>query len=95
VKILQAVADGIDGGANVIGYTYWTLNYDYEWNDGWTQNMGLYTVKGFGDGNLPGGAPGATTDFTRVPLQPMVDVFTEIARGNGVSSHLIGHYGSP
>lgn len=95
VKTLQAVADGIDGGANVIGYTYWTLNYDYEWNDGWTQNMGLYTIKGFGDGALPGGAPAATTDFTRVPLQPMCDVFTEIARGGAVSSSLIDKYGSP
>ncbi len=94
VKTLMALHDAIEGGANVLGYTYWTLIYDYEWNDGWTQNMGLFTCAGFGDGtSFPGGAPGPTTDFTRVPLHPMVDVYGEIAGGNAVSSSLIAQYG--
>lgn len=89
VRTLDALANAIDSGARVTGYTYWTLNYDYEWNDGWTQNMGIFTVQGFGDGTMPGGAPGPGTDFTRAPLQPMADVFTEIARGNALSSSLL------
>lgn len=96
VRTLGAVADAIDAGAQVIGYTYWTLNYDYEWNDGWTQNMGIYTIAGFGDGSsFPGGAPGPTTDFTRVPLHPMIDVVTTIAGSDSLPSNVIAQYGSP
>ena len=94
VRTLAAVADGLAGGANVVGYTYWTLNYDYEWNDGWTQNMGLFTLAGFGEGKFADGAPGPSTDFTRVPLHPMVDVYGEIAGGNTIPSHLLGQYGA-
>lgn len=101
VQILGAMRDAMDQGANVLGYSYWTLNYDYEWNDGWTQNMGLYTIAGFGDGSFPGapdggaGAPGPTTDFTRVPLHPFVDVYAEIAGKNMLPGALILKYAAP
>ena len=92
VGTLAAIHDAIDQGANVIGYSYWTLNYDYEWNDGYTQNMGLFSIAGFPTEGGDGFVPGATTDFTRVALHPIADVFSEIATGNRVSSALRVRY---
>ena len=89
---IGGMRDAMDQGAKVLGYSYWTLNYDYEWNDGWTQNM-VQTIAGFGDGSFPsGGAPGPTTDFTRVPLHPFVDVYAEIAGKNTLPGALIAKY---
>ena len=99
VEILAAVHDAIRQGAQVVGYNYWTLNYDYEWNDGWEQDMGLYGIKGF-EGKagtmLPdGGAwfPDETTDFTRVPLKPITDVYGQIAKENAIAKTLLTKYG--
>jgi beta-glucosidase/6-phospho-beta-glucosidase/beta-galactosidase len=98
VETLSRVHEAISGGATVLGYCYWTLNYDYEWNDGWTQDMGLFGIAGF-DGHagkpLPDGgvwAPGPGTDFTREPLRPMTDVYTQIATDNGLRKALVDRY---
>jgi hypothetical protein len=74
----------------VIGYSYWTLNHDYEWNKGYAENMGLFSIAGFTSDDV---VPGPATDFTRVPLHPIVDVFGDIAQRNGVSSDLRSRYG--
>jgi beta-glucosidase/6-phospho-beta-glucosidase/beta-galactosidase len=93
VGTLAAIHDAITQGANVIGYSYWTLNYDYEWNDGYTQNMGLFSIAGFPtEGGGDGFVPSRATDFTRVALQPIDDVFAEIAQTNRVSSALRVRY---
>ncbi|MHB1844305.1 MAG: family 1 glycosylhydrolase [Deltaproteobacteria bacterium] len=105
VQTLVQLHDAMAQGAKVLGYSYWTLNYDYEWNDGYTQNMGIYTIAGFGgllvpgaDGGLPtlsdGGvwAPGPDTDFTRLPLHPIVDVYGEIASQNAIAPTLVQIY---
>ena len=104
VQTLMALHEAIEAGAQVLGYSYWTLNWDYEWNGGWSQEMGLYTIPGFGDGGFyfpdgGQGGPSDTTDFTRVPLQPIDDVFTSIASTNAISPELVAAYqldaGSP
>jgi beta-glucosidase len=90
VRTLVAIHEAIDAGANVIGYSYWTLNHDFEWNKGYAENMGLFSIAGFSEHDF---VPGPTTDFTRVALHPVADVFGEIARTNAVSSDLRGRYG--
>jgi beta-galactosidase len=98
VQVLRAVFEALQQGANVIGYSFWTLNYDYEWNDGYTQDMGLFDVQGyFGDDGGPLSndstwAPGPTTSFTRVPLHPIVDVYQSIAGSNAISTTLLDQY---
>jgi beta-glucosidase/6-phospho-beta-glucosidase/beta-galactosidase len=93
VRTLGAVHDAMTQGANVIGYSYWTLNHDYEWNDGYTQNMGLFAVAGFpGADPSMSFVPSASTDFSRVRLHPIADVFAEIAQTNGLSSELRATY---
>jgi beta-glucosidase/6-phospho-beta-glucosidase/beta-galactosidase len=100
VQVLKAVHDAIDQGADVLGYSFWTLNYDYEWNDGYTQDMGLYDIKGyFGpDGGLPAPvdasmwSPSMTTNQTRVPLHPVIDVYQTIAGGNAIPASLLDKY---
>ncbi len=95
VRTLSALHDAIDQGVPVVGYCYWTLNYDYEWNDGWSQDMGLFGVKGFaGKVSDPNWAPDATTDFARVPLEPVDSVFKQIAGKNGLSEELLKTYGN-
>jgi beta-glucosidase len=93
VKILNALHSAIDQGATVLGYTYWTLNHDYEWNDGWTQDMGLFDIAGISGKKLPASGPGANTDFTRIPLHPFVDVYGQIAGQNQISADLLAKYG--
>ena len=98
MQVLRAVFEALQQGANVIGYSFWTLNYDYEWNDGYTQDMGLFDVQGyFGDDGGPLSndstwAPGPTTSFTRVPLHPIVDVYQSIAGSNAISTTLLDQY---
>ncbi len=94
VRTLEAVRGAIKQGVNVIGYHYWTLNYDYEWNEGWSQNKGLYTIAGFNDGGtFDGGAPGPSLDYTRVPIKPVVDAYSAIAKANGLPADLVAQYG--
>ena len=101
VQVLKAVHDALDQGANVIGYSFWTLSYDYEWNDGYSQDMGLFDIKGyFGpDGGRPppedGAAawsPGPVTDFVRVPLHPVVDIYASVAQNNALSGEFLAKY---
>ncbi len=105
VKILMALHEAMAQGANVLGYSLWTLSYDYEWNDGYTQDMGLYDIAGFGgggyagaDGGLPqlpdGGiwAPGPDTDFTRIPDHPFIDVYQAIVSANAIPPSLVAQY---
>jgi beta-glucosidase/6-phospho-beta-glucosidase/beta-galactosidase len=46
--IRRAVVDGI----NVIGYTHWTLEDNYEWFATYTQRFGMYKTGGRGTSNL-------------------------------------------
>jgi len=50
--------------------------------------MGLFSIAGFPAAADEPFVPGATTDFTRVPLHPIDDVFADIAQSNRVSSAL-------
>lgn len=93
VRILDSVHDAIAQGANVFGYTYWTLNHDYEWNNGWAENMGLFDIAGISRQKLPESGPGPNTDFTRIPLHPFVDVYGQIAQENRLAPELIQKYG--
>jgi beta-glucosidase len=101
VQVLKAVHDALDRGANVIGYSFWTLNYDYEWNDGYSQDMGLFDIQGyFGpDGGRPAPfgdagvwSPGPKTDFTRVALHPLVDIYASVAQTNTLSAEYLAQY---
>ena len=93
VEMLTALHEAMAEGVPVIGYHYWTLVYDYEWNSGWTQDMGLFTFQAIVDGLRPAtdgtpGAPGPGSDFHRIPIEPMVGVYGEIAQKNAVPAHL-------
>ncbi|HUB09278.1 MAG TPA: family 1 glycosylhydrolase [Myxococcales bacterium] len=99
VQNLLALHEALDAGVNVIGYSYWTLNRDYEWASGYDQSYGLYDVAGFKgpDGGLPPGsdggpwAPSASTDETRVPLSPAPGVYAAIIDG-GLTPALLAEY---
>ncbi|XP_049315327.1 myrosinase 1 isoform X1 [Bactrocera dorsalis] len=41
---LSAILDAIEDGANVQGYSYWSMMDSYEWKVGYTENFGLYHV---------------------------------------------------
>jgi hypothetical protein len=73
--------DARDAGADVVGYHYWTLVFDYEWTSGWTEDMGLYTMAGLASLE-DGAAPGDDFDFTRVPLQPAIDAYRSLIAGD-------------
>ena len=102
VQNLLAVKSAIDQGANVLGYSYWTLNDDYEWADGYKDHFGLYSLPGFvgdSDAGTPEGppdgglwAPGPSTSFTRVPYSAAVDAYAAITDAGGVPPALIAQY---
>lgn len=100
VQNLMALHDAIDAGATVIGYSYWTLNEDYEWAHGYDQAFGLFEVAGLvtSDGGIPsfsdGGlwAPSTGTDFTRSPHHPATDVYLQIANSGVISPALVAQY---
>jgi len=101
VQVLKALHAAILQGANVVGYSFWTLNYDYEWNDGYSQDMGLFNIVGyFGpDGGLPAPgldaavwSPDPSTNFTRVPLHPVVDIYGSVAGTNTLSGTWLATY---
>ncbi|MHB8420272.1 MAG: glycoside hydrolase family 1 protein [Myxococcales bacterium] len=99
VRNLLAVHDAMDAGAKVLGYSYWTLNRDYEWAQGYAQDFGLYDVAGFDgpDGGLPVGgdgglwSPSAATDQTRLAISPAPAVYAQIIDA-GVTQALLAEY---
>ncbi|MCL4557658.1 MAG: family 1 glycosylhydrolase [Deltaproteobacteria bacterium] len=95
VQNIMAVKDAIDQGADILGYMYWTMDYDYEWTSGYAQNFGLFYVDDFTSCTKPdcGLVPNTATDFARTPVQPAVDVYSSIAAGNSISPSIIDQYG--
>ncbi len=97
VQNIQAVKNAIDQGADMLGYMYWTMDYDYEWTSGYDQNFGLFYVDDFtttcNTKPLCGFVPTAGTDFTRTPVQPAVDVYSAIAAANGITPTIMSQYG--
>lgn len=95
VQTAMAVHNAIAQGVDMLGYLYWTLDYDYEWSSGYAQNSGLFYVDDFTQCTVPscGMIPTTTTDFTRTPVQPAVDIYTAIAAGNSISPTIIDLYG--
>lgn len=95
VQNTMALHNAMDRGVSVIGYLYWTLNYDYEWTSGYDQSAGLFFVDDFTSCTTPFCSliPDTSTDFTRTPLQPAVDVYSAIATANSISPTIIDQYG--
>ncbi len=96
VQNIMAVKNAINQGADMLGYMYWTMDYDYEWTSGYDQNFGLFTVDDFTRCTVPacgGWSPTTGTHFTRTAVQPAVDVYSAIAAGNSISSSIIDQYG--
>ncbi len=103
VQNLLALEASMQKGVDVMGYSWWTLNHDYEWKAGYTSPYGLYEIAGMTtgpDGGLPiapdGGvwAPGPDTDLRRVPLHAVVDVYSRIATTGRIADDLVSLYGS-
>lgn len=92
---IMALHNAMDQGAAVIGYLYWTLNYDYEWTSGYDQSAGLFYVDAFTSCTTPfcNVVPSSSTDFRRTPMHPATDVFSAIAAANGISPTIIDQYG--
>ncbi|MGC8578561.1 MAG: glycoside hydrolase family 1 protein [bacterium] len=95
VQNILAVKNAINQGADMLGYMYWTMDYDYEWTSGYAQNFGLFYVDHFTSCTKPscGLTPTTTTDFTRTPVQPAVEVYSAIAAANDVTQTIIDQYG--
>ncbi len=97
VQNIQAVKNAINQGADMLGYMYWTMDYDYEWTSGYDQNFGLFYVDDFTTTCTTkpfcGFFPTAGTDFTRVAVQPAVDVYSAIATANGITPTIMNQYG--
>lgn len=91
VQNIMAVHDAIDRGADILGYLYWTLNYDYEWTSGYRQNNALFYVDDFSSPTFT--EPTVDTDFTRIPIHPAADVYSAIAAADGISPTIIDQYG--
>ncbi|MCL4558016.1 MAG: family 1 glycosylhydrolase [Deltaproteobacteria bacterium] len=91
VQNIVAVHSAMNQGSDVLGYLYWTLDYDYEWTSGYKQNYGLFYVDDFTAPSFT--EPTAATDFARTTVQPAVDVYSAIAEGNGISTVIIDLYG--
>lgn len=95
VQTAMSVHSAMARGVDMLGYLYWTLDYDYEWTSGYAQYSGLFSVDDFTECTVPscGLVPTTTTDFTRIPVQPAVDVYSAIAAADSISPVLIDQYG--
>ncbi len=91
VQNIMAVKDAINRGADMIGYLYWTLDYDYEWTSGYKQNFGLFYVDDFTSSTFT--EPTIATYFTRTAIHPATDVYSAIAAANDVTQTIIDQYG--
>jgi beta-glucosidase len=101
VQNLVALQQAMSQGAHVLGYSWWTLNHDYEWTGGYSRPYGLYEIAGMTagpDGGVPVGAdgglwaPGSDTSFSRAPLHPVSDVYSAIAHSGRISAALLQEY---
>ena len=98
VQNIQAVKNAINQGADMLGYMYWTMDYDYEWTSGYAQNFGLFYVDNFTSCTtikpFCGFVPSTTTTgFTRTAVQPAVDVFSATAAANDITPTIMNQYG--
>ncbi len=98
VRALVKVHEAMDTGAHVLGFFYRNLNQGYDWSFGYKGDNGLFSIAGIGDGKkfeLPGGgysAPDSTTDFTRVPVAPVHDLYRDVASKGGVAKEFLDRY---
>jgi beta-glucosidase len=44
INCLNCIKRSINEGNNIIGYNYWTLSDNFEWEDGYNAQFGLYSV---------------------------------------------------
>jgi beta-glucosidase len=77
---LQVLHGAIQEGVDVRGFFYWSLMDNFEWQFGYTKKFGLLSVD-FRDAALP-----------RSP-KPLAEVYTRIARDNGLLSGTGLNYG--
>ncbi len=80
VASLLHLGRALDRGANVIGYTHWSLMDNFEWADGYKGCFGLYRVD-FSDPALP---------RTRTRS---ADLYARIAKANAITSDLVAEAG--
>lgn len=69
IEHLKYIHQAISEGANVQGYSHWSLLDNFEWSHGWTQKFGLYTVD--------------RQTFKRT-ARPSAKVYAEICKNNQV-----------
>lgn len=77
----EALRDAEAGPGSLLGYFYWTLVDNYEWNHGMAMRFGLYRLVPDREG-------------TRAP-RPAAAVFRQIAEARGVTPALLTRYGAP
>jgi beta-glucosidase len=63
----------------VLGYFYWTLVDNFEWERGWTQRFGLW---------------GLDVETQVRQKRPSADFYAEICRSKGLSSEMVAKYAS-
>jgi len=61
----------------VKGYFHWSLVDNFEWERGWTQRFGLYALD---------------PDTQERSKRPSADLYAEICKENGLSSHMVRKY---
>lgn len=71
--MLQAIHQAMTLGANIFGYSYWSLVDNWEWGD-WSQRFGLASFD--------------PASFERT-LKPSGYFYGDVAQANGVSQHIL------
>jgi len=74
---LHALWRTVNNNAPVLGYFYWSLTDNFEWERGWTQRFGLW---------------GLDEKTQKRIRRPSVDFYAEICRLNGISSEMVAQY---